>query len=253
MCKEDPLQGLCFVNLARWRPTILEGKIISGTRVPLLLLNKCILSWGLKDNFEKEKFCDWYRYVLFHLLEVPRNPVLVPMSTGTTWMMCTCFEINEIFNFSGWAPVLGWKFNQNYSGKAPLWPSCSLPALGQTNPTAIFLDSNFVWTLTLTQRQSAEGSHFILLVYLGEREAINISGLIEKQWEARAGAWQLLLLQRERKSVVIAEQARALSRSPKSPWSPCCTEKEWQLFLQSKHELWAATGQRAAAGDEAPQ
>ena len=71
---------------------------------PQLFLNKRILSyiccspaWGLKSN--KEKFCDWQRFVLFHLLEVPRNPVLVPMSTGTTWMMCTCFEINEIFNF----------------------------------------------------------------------------------------------------------------------------------------------------------
>ena len=217
--------------------------------MPRLLLNKCILSYifvhppeGSRTILKTKSFCDWYRFVLFHLLEVPRNPVLVPMSTGTTWMMCTCFEINEIFNFSGWAPVLGWKFNQNYSGKAPLWPSCSLPALGQTNPTAIFLDSNFVWTLTMTQRQSAEGSYFILLLFLGENH-----------WEARAGAWQLLLLQRERKSVVIAEQARALSRPPKSPWSPCCTEKEWQLFLQSKHELWAATGQRAAAGDEAPQ
>ena len=165
MVKEDCLQGLCFVNLARWRPTILRERLLVARGFPptfsqqmYFKLYLCSPVWGLKNNFEKEKFCDGHRFVLFHLLQVPRNPVLVPMSTGTTWMMCTCFEINEIFNFSGWAPILGWKFNQKYSGKAPVWPSCSLPALGQTNPTAIFLDSNFVWNLTLTQRQLAEGS-----------------------------------------------------------------------------------------------
>ena len=59
---------------------------------------------------------------------------------------------------------------------------------------------------------------------------------------------KLIYFAAERKSVVIAEQAGASDRSPETPWSPCCREQESQLLLQSKHELWAATGQRAAAG-----
>ena len=71
----------------------------------LLILNKWILSniclFHLPEGSQpiSKKILRLAGICIFHLFEVPRDPVLVPMSTGTTQMMCTCFEINEIFNF----------------------------------------------------------------------------------------------------------------------------------------------------------
>ena len=74
---------------------------------------------------------------------------------------------------------------------------------------------------------------FILLLYLGEREAINISCLVGKQWEARAGAWQLLMLERERKSVVIAEQAGAGVGHLSHPGHPVVQRKTGSCYCRA--------------------
>ena len=134
--------------------------------------------------------------MLFHLLEVPRNPVLVPMSTGTTWMMCTCFEINEIFNF----------FMRKIQSE-------------------LFRKSTCV-TILLFACLGTDKSHSHLsglkLCLKSDSDSTTISRR------------KLIYFAAERKSVVIAEQAGASDRSLWSPWSPCCTEKEWQLLSQSK-------------------
>ena len=60
-----------------------------------------------------------------------------------------------------------------------------------------------------------------------------VSCLIEKQWEARAGAWQLLMLERERKSVVIAEQAGAGVGHLSHPGHPVVQRKTGSCYCRA--------------------
>ena len=69
----------------------------------LLILNKWILSniclFHLPEGSQpiSKKILRLADICIFPLFEVPRDPVLVPMSTGTTQMSCTCFEKYSIF------------------------------------------------------------------------------------------------------------------------------------------------------------